>query len=290
MSRMRILALHGVGSSANILRTQLSTFIRAADDYYEIVCIDGFFDSPRGPCIDKKDAGPFYSFMQGYSPCCIQEAHKRLRDVISEQGPFDGILGFSQGGSIALSYLYQQQCYGFDPELKFAVLLSSVVPFSADPRTHEKAVKHICCDQDYHPESQPQDQSAVGVVAAILEDVLSRTFATSCSMGATAAGYDNQLFFRPGADPSDVPRVLHPRLLAPGEDPLALPTVHAHGRRDLAGMKEMAEAAWGMCDPGLSKQLVHSGAHCPPQRPSEVATLVQALHWAVRQHFETAHL
>lgn len=199
-------------------------------------------------------------------------------------------MGFSQGGSIALSYLYQQQREGLDPDLKFAVLLSSVVPFSADPRTHEKAIKHIFCDQDYHPESLPQDPSSVAAVAETMKEVLSRTFAASCSIGATAAGYDNRLFFRPGADPSGVPRVLHPRLLAAGDDSLGMPTVHAHGRRDDAAMKEMAEAARGICDPRLAKLLVHSGAHCPPQRPSDVTALVQAVHWAVRQHLESAHL
>lgn len=242
--------------------------------------------------IDKNHPGPFYSFTKDYSPCSIQEAHRRLRDVITEQGPFDGVLGFSQGGSIALSYLYQQQCDGSELDFKFAVLLSSVIPFSADPRTHEKAVKHLCCKQGFYPESQPQeeDQAAVAAPAEAMEEVLSRTFAASRSVGATPAGYDNQLFFRPGADPSDVPRVLHPRLLAAEDDLLALPTVHAHGRRDSVGMKEMAEAARACCDPGLSKFLVHSGGHCPPQRPGDVTALVQAVHWAVRHHFETAHL
>ncbi|TLD18441.1 hypothetical protein PspLS_10146 [Pyricularia sp. CBS 133598] len=293
MPRLRILALHGVGCSAGILRAQLSTFLRAVDDYYEIVCIDGFFESTRGPGIGKTNPGPFYSYVQGYSPSDILKSHKRLREVISEQGPFDGVLGFSQGGSMALSYLYQQQQDGFTPDFKFAIFLSSIVAFSGDRRTHEEEVKHLCDPVRNPLHSQRQQQSASDI-----RDILLHTFTASSRIGATAPGYDNDYFFRPGADPADVPRVLHPRLLfsasggttAVSNTRLAIPTVHAHGRRDFDFMKETAEAARGLCDPLLARCLVHSGGHSPPQRPDEVAELVQAVHWAVRQSNEIAHL
>lgn len=46
---MKILALHGMGSSGKILESQLSAFIKGADPSYEFVFIDGPILSPRGP-------------------------------------------------------------------------------------------------------------------------------------------------------------------------------------------------------------------------------------------------
>lgn len=198
---------------------------------------------------------------------------------------------------MALSYLYQQQQDGLTPDFKFAILLSSIVPFSADPRTHEEAIKHLCDPIQNPLPPNPQQQQ----LASEVRDILLHTFTTSSKIGATAAGYDNKHFFRPGADPADVPRVLHPRLLfLPGgggdgktaDTPtrIAIPTVHAHGRMDFSFMKEASEAARELCEPRLARCLVHSGGHSPPQQPDEVAELVQAVRWAVRQYRETAHL
>ncbi|KAH8837828.1 hypothetical protein MCOR30_003936 [Pyricularia oryzae] len=295
MSRMRILALHGMGCSAKILRAQLSTFIRAVDDYYEIVCIDGFFESTRGPGIEKDNPGPFYTYTQGYAPSDILESHKRLRKVISNHGPFDGVLGFSQGGAIALAYLYHQQQDGFTPDFKFAIFLSTIVPFSADCRTLEKAAQHLC-DPLRNPLPRESHQHRL---ASELRDILLHIFTVSSSIGATAAGYDNDYFFRPGADPAEVPRPLHPRLICLADDAktpadlntrLAIPTVHAHGRRDFVYMRESAEAVRELCEPRLARFLMHSGGHSPPQRSDEVAALAQAVHRAVRQYYEIAHL
>jgi predicted esterase len=46
---MRVLCLHGVGSSATVLENQLRRFVQAVDPSYEFVFVDGPVPSERGP-------------------------------------------------------------------------------------------------------------------------------------------------------------------------------------------------------------------------------------------------
>lgn len=46
---MRLLCLHGVGSSGSICESQLTPLMRAADPSYEFVFVDGPAPSIRGP-------------------------------------------------------------------------------------------------------------------------------------------------------------------------------------------------------------------------------------------------
>lgn len=46
---MRILCLHGVGTSGAILERQMANLKRELDPSYELVFVDGPFESERGP-------------------------------------------------------------------------------------------------------------------------------------------------------------------------------------------------------------------------------------------------
>ncbi len=46
---MRILCLHGVGSSGAILEKQMANLRRQLDPSFDLVFVDGPFESERGP-------------------------------------------------------------------------------------------------------------------------------------------------------------------------------------------------------------------------------------------------
>lgn len=48
-SKMRILCLHGVGSSGSICESQLGAFLKVVDPSYEFVFVDGPALCERGP-------------------------------------------------------------------------------------------------------------------------------------------------------------------------------------------------------------------------------------------------
>ncbi|KAK2028327.1 hypothetical protein LX32DRAFT_720588 [Colletotrichum zoysiae] len=270
---MRILALHGVGSSAKIFKGQMSRFLNAIDPTYQFVFVDGHVPSHRGPGMGPEHAGPFYSHTTGYSPPDIQAAHKEIAATVAELGPFDGILGFSQGASVALSYIYSQQVNGEEPDFSFAVLFSSVVPFSPDLAYCESEIEELCSyrrtgtiAKDLAPRAQ------------IFNDCVTRTFQSALKIGAVLPDF-NQDFFRD--EPAQVPRVLHPLLLS---ERIHIPTVHVSGRRDFSFMQDMHEIGHRMCDRRLSKKLSHSGGHHPPM-DSGIKEVVRAIEWAVDQRY-----
>ena len=62
------------------------------------------------------------------------EAYDLLSETIEEEGPFDGVLGFSHGGTLAAGFLAhhaKQHPYG-DVPFRCAVFISSLPPFQID--------------------------------------------------------------------------------------------------------------------------------------------------------------
>jgi hypothetical protein len=51
---MRILCLHGYGTSGAIMRNQLDAFIRHADASYEFVFLDGEYGCPKAQGMDTR--------------------------------------------------------------------------------------------------------------------------------------------------------------------------------------------------------------------------------------------
>lgn len=146
---MRILCLHGAGSSGAMLETQMTNLRRELDPSCELIFVDGPFECERGPgmltchavdvpvdnlCtgISAQQDGPFFSHTQGYSPAQMVQAVNHLEDVLETEGPVDGIFGFSQGAALTLSYIYKQQTTASPLPIKFACLFSTAMPCSTE--------------------------------------------------------------------------------------------------------------------------------------------------------------
>jgi pimeloyl-ACP methyl ester carboxylesterase len=94
---LRILCLHGYHGSAEILRAQLRPLTSALDAPAEFVCVDA-------PSLTAGDFGWWHATCDGE-----RRAHYRgwsatrdwLRALCASDGPFDGVLGFSQGAALA---------------------------------------------------------------------------------------------------------------------------------------------------------------------------------------------
>lgn len=110
--------------------------------------IEGEVDSDPGPGIAGYYDGPFYSYyrfprtfsLQDADETDILEAYELLYETISLHGPFDGVLGFSHGGTLAAGFLihhakqhragiFQQE----PPLFRCAIFVNSLPPFHMDP-------------------------------------------------------------------------------------------------------------------------------------------------------------
>lgn len=86
----------------------------------------------------------YYQYYDVYSATSMSQALSQLAHYISEEGPFDGVLGFSQGALLAATYLIQfSQDHPSRPlPFKCAVFFSGGIP--VDPQALEKGeLRHI---------------------------------------------------------------------------------------------------------------------------------------------------
>eukprot|EP00250_Pteridium_aquilinum_P008107 c17678_g1_i2 orf=215-1114(+) len=134
--RLRVLCLHGFRTSAAILQQQLfnkwdSTLLH---DLLDLTFLDAPF-----PCSGKSDVDgifppPFYEWFKyniiftEYTG--LEECIQYISDFMYEHGPFDGLLGFSQGAVLCAALAGLQQkglALSNHPPLKFVLIISGAM-------------------------------------------------------------------------------------------------------------------------------------------------------------------
>ncbi|KAJ5683541.1 Serine hydrolase FSH [Penicillium macrosclerotiorum] len=108
--------------------------------------LEGEIDSEPGPGISGFYDGPYYSyyrFPRTFSTADrdesdILDAYEQLAETITLYGPFDGVLGFSHGGTLAAGYLIHQAKISpaEAPRFRCAIFVNSLPPFHMRPGEH----------------------------------------------------------------------------------------------------------------------------------------------------------
>lgn len=133
--KARILCLHGWRTSAAIMSFQMGAFQANITKATYV-----FLDAPH-PATGDPDPGigmfypdrPYYEWFyrsddneQGCEG--LEVSMKRLNEYIAAEGPFDGLLGFSQGASMVTRLLKWQETDGLNRKFKFVILVGGVPP------------------------------------------------------------------------------------------------------------------------------------------------------------------
>lgn len=96
--RLRILCLHGYHGSAAVMRAQLGSLGELLAPYADLITVDA-------PALDKGDFGWWHATSSPFTQETSYQGWERtqigLGHIFKTQGPFDGILGFSQGAILA---------------------------------------------------------------------------------------------------------------------------------------------------------------------------------------------
>lgn len=100
--------------------------------------IDAQYKGPAAPGIADVFPGPYFIWHQKYDPKSVESVHDYLESVIEEDGPYDGIIGFSEGAALAASYLLSKEYRATlgdisehpENEFKMAVFFNSVKAYS----------------------------------------------------------------------------------------------------------------------------------------------------------------
>jgi pimeloyl-ACP methyl ester carboxylesterase len=85
--------------------------------------VDAPFDSTPAAGIDSFFPPPYYTFWRGTDPKDVKSAHKRLLDLLDRQGPYDGVVCFSQGCSLIASFILYHNNERPEEPLPFAAAI-----------------------------------------------------------------------------------------------------------------------------------------------------------------------
>ncbi|RAH70042.1 uncharacterized protein BO66DRAFT_94168 [Aspergillus aculeatinus CBS 121060] len=124
---MRFLCLHGQGSNARIFQQQTAALRYELGDDHSYDFVNGAVAWETDRDLDQFVMGEEQTFAHcdpDGPESCLQ-ALEHLERYIAAEGPYDGIMGFSQGANVALSWLLKLQREARPLPFRFGVFFSN---------------------------------------------------------------------------------------------------------------------------------------------------------------------
>jgi len=117
---------------------ELAPLISRLSSEHTFDYVDAQFEGHAAPGIGEVFSGPYFVWHEKYDPQSVEKVHDFIDTILEEDGPYDGIIGFSEGAALAASYLLAKEYraslgdVAVDPEkeIKLAILFNSVKPYS----------------------------------------------------------------------------------------------------------------------------------------------------------------
>lgn len=210
----------------------------------------------------------------------MAQAVNYLEDILEEEGPFDGIFGFSQGAALTLSYFYQQQlaAAGSLP-VKFACLFSTAIPCSSDVDMGGPIISKLrALEYDITNRARCNVQELLTIAEQEFVELLQKTVVDAAIHNPRFPWTDMDVYRYGERDV--IPRVMYPSILA---QKIQIPTIHVWGQNDYEYMIKMAELARSICDESMVKTILHDGLHDIPKKQLEIKAVLRTIDWAIAQ-------
>ncbi|KAH8431554.1 uncharacterized protein LDX57_009216 [Aspergillus melleus] len=131
---MRFLCLHGAGTSGEIFEIQSGGLSHPLSDKgHQFEYVDGRVQAPVEPELAGICDGPFYNhYRRDAAPGPeLKQAMDHVLQIIEKKGPFDAVMGFSQGAALAFSMLVEHAKTHPTPLFKAAVFICAAPPFES---------------------------------------------------------------------------------------------------------------------------------------------------------------
>jgi hypothetical protein len=129
--KMKILCLHGFRTSGAFLKKQISKWDPSIFEEFDTVFPDGLFPAGGKSDIEGIFPPPYFEWFQFNKDFTeytnLDECISHLCNYIMTNGPFDGLLGFSQGATLSallIGYQAQGKLLKDHPPIKFLISVS----------------------------------------------------------------------------------------------------------------------------------------------------------------------
>ncbi|RDW89981.1 uncharacterized protein DSM5745_01756 [Aspergillus mulundensis] len=129
---MRFLCLHGIGSNSRILQQQTAAIRYELGSAHTYDFVEGTIPWDADPKLKGTmlDGEKTFTYLEPSSAESCLRATELLEQYVAAEGPYDGVIGFSLGSILALSWMIQQrQEKGIEGSpFKVAIFFSSIFP------------------------------------------------------------------------------------------------------------------------------------------------------------------
>lgn len=128
-----------MGTNSDIYEAQLAPIIAQLDPSHEFVFVDGTVPCEPADGVDAIFPPPYYCYYDKPTTQHLKASYNLVLEVMEEDGPFDGVFGFSQGGALLASMiLYHQATRPYGPDIfRVAIFTCASLPF--DPKSADSA-------------------------------------------------------------------------------------------------------------------------------------------------------
>ncbi|KAF9893166.1 hypothetical protein FE257_012579 [Aspergillus nanangensis] len=274
---MRILCLHGYGTSPSVMEYQLSALKKQADPSWGFFFMAGEVECPPAPGIGDKFPGPYLCYTSRFDPDSMDDVHELIDETIQDYGPFDGALGFSQGASVIMSYLLQRRAVESDQPLpvRFAVFCSSTVPLASHAGYCRDVLGSLSAEDERRIRSCQDDAiTQLPHRSSLAISVL------NASVDATVNVTRHPRAFFLNRPLAEVPCVLHPDLF---DSRLSIPTLHVRSTNDFPGLEDCSAFMQAFCDSQKTRSCNHTAGHDIPRSMLEARQMLLGMEWVVSQ-------
>ncbi|OCK77071.1 hypothetical protein K432DRAFT_359288 [Lepidopterella palustris CBS 459.81] len=256
---MRILCLHGRGSNNDIFKMQTAGFRSRLDDF-EFEFVQGTIPhAQEGWAIHTSDFADsdFFEYFDLLDPHNVLETEQQLLQLVEEDGPFDGVLGYSQGAVLAAQALIRfaadnPHATAEEYPFRFAIFFNCPTPIRVFEVTEPAT--------EIEPEDEPD---------AVLFYMLSRAnpLLNSTKMFAGQLPNGRRLLTDNKIGMTKCDFKLDGTLIK-------IPTLHVRCPDD---KEQFGEQMYHLCDKATASQLFHKHEHDFPRGYDEMRSIARAI-------------
>ena len=241
--------------------------------------------------------GKTYAYFDGCWPEDVQPAQELIGAVIEEEGPFDAVIGYSQGATIFLSYCLELP-RNAPPPVKWALCIGPNMISSAKDDYKEAEIisfmnkmseedmadfhsQHINRKAGNRPETYKSLEKMTAREKEICLEILGETW-----LMLKARDFfhieESEVYSHPtrsAENPSkrDVPRFINPIY---SDERIKFPVVFAEGRNDSPASKDLQKIARRLVLPENMLSLQYDGIHEVPYKARDVENIVKHIEKA----------
>ncbi|KAI0199220.1 serine hydrolase FSH [Astrocystis sublimbata] len=264
---MRILCLHGTAINAQVFQSKTEKIRSHLPDDYSYEWFEGDLTVIPQKFLSDVYPGPYLTYVDILTTDNVARALQRIEEFIESDGPFDGVMGVSEGSMLSAALLLKHQIENpfAAPPFRFAIFISGTLPFSwscevgqdvfglitgDNPLSTKSSVWQRKVESGTAP-SEPMPNSEAAMLADMFPTWRSRVQYLEKIIGTAENAHRR-------------PYAFHPDLI---EERINIPTAHVWGMHDL--FKSHAEHLVRLCDSSQAAWFEHSGDHDVPHTLDE---------------------